>query len=515
MMSARFVTRVRVVTALCLLFAVIIIGKLYVLQIVHGAEYARAADAQSVELEDPLLNRGTIYFADKEGTLITAATLRPVADTAHASGTGEGAPHQRYYPGGSLAAHALGFVAYNNDNEQKGRYGLERYYEQTLARGGNDSYSNFFVELFSGFAGTLSGAGGQGDIVTTIEPSVQSELERVLAEYATAWSPELAGGIVMDPKTGEIVAMAAAPTFDPNTFNEEEGTGVFKNPMVESVFEMGSIMKPLTVAAGLDSGAITESSTYEDTGCVTYDTKKICNFDLKARGIVPVQQILSQSLNVGSAYIAVKMGSENFRSYFLDRYKLGSETGIDLPGEVRGLTENLRSDRRVELATAAFGQGIAITPVETVRAMSALANGGFLVTPHVVRAVRYDTGVLRALSWVQGEQVLKAETVVAVSRMLTKVVDESLVDGKLKLERYSVAAKTGTAQIANPAGGGYFADRYLHSFFGYFPSYDPQFVVFLFASEPKGAAYSSQTWAQPFGTLVKFLINYYNVAPDR
>ncbi len=513
MINARFITRVRVVTALCLLVAVVIIGKLYFLQIIHGEEYARRADAQSVELKNPLLNRGTIYFSDKGGNLITAATLSDIG-TSHSTSSGQATEHQRYYPGGSLAAQTLGFVAYNNDNEQKGRYGLERYYEQTLARGGADSYSNFFVELFSGFAGATKD-GGRGNVITTIEPSVQSELERTLETYASSWHPALSGGIIMNPSNGEIVAMAVSPSFDLNIFNEQVSPNIFKNPHNESVYEMGSIIKPLTIAVGLDSGTIVEESTYDDIGCITLEQKKICNFDFLARGVIPMQQILSQSLNVGAAYVALKIGPDIFREYFLNRYKLGTETGIDLPGEIRGLVQNLQSPRQVEYATAAFGQGIAITPVETVRALASLGNGGLLVTPHLVRAVKYDTGVTHTLSWSAGEQVLKPETSTTVSRMLTNVVDTTLANGKLKMEHYSIAAKTGTAQIADPVNGGYYADKYLHSFFGYFPSYDPKFVVFLFAVEPTGASYASQTWAMPFGDLVKFLINYYSIPPDR
>lgn len=518
-MNTRFIVRVRVVTALCIVAALVIVGKLYFLQIMHGEEYARLADAQSVELKNPLLNRGTIYFSAKDGTLLTAATLRDISASSKADATSSptagSSDHQRYYPGGSLAAQTLGFVAYNNDDEQKGRYGLERYYEQTLARGGAGTYSNFFVELFSELGSKEAAGGGQGDIITTIEPSVQSELERTLAAYAASWSPALAGGIIMDPSNGEIIAMAVSPAFDLNKFNEQTGTGIFKNPLPESVYEMGSIIKPLTIAAGLDSGTITEASTYNDTGCITLEQKKICNFDLRARGTIPMQEILSQSLNVGSAYVATKMGPDIFREYFLNRYKLGTETGIDLPGEIRGLVANLNSPRQVEYATAAFGQGIASTPVETVRALASLGNGGLLVAPHLVRAVKYDTGITRTLSWGSPQQILKPETSTAISRMLTKVVDTTLADGKLKMERYSIAAKTGTAQIANPAGGGYYEDRYLHSFFGYFPSFAPRFVVFLFAVEPTGASFSSQTWALPFGGLVKFLINYYNISPDR
>jgi cell division protein FtsI/penicillin-binding protein 2 len=169
----------------------------------------------------------------------------------------------------------------------------------------------------------------------------------------------------------------------------------------------------------------------------------------------------------------------------------------------------------VEFDTASFGQGIATTPVETARALATLANGGLLVTPHFVKAIHYDTGITKTLNWPEPAQVLKPETTLAVSRMLTSVVDLSLANGAIKNEHYSVAAKTGTAQINNPAGGGYYADKYLHSFFGYFPSYNAKFIIFLFAFKPNGAPFASQTWAPPFHTLTQFLINYYTVPPDR
>ncbi|MCC7500620.1 penicillin-binding protein 2 [Candidatus Nomurabacteria bacterium] len=507
--AARFALRVRLIAGLLIVIALVIIGRLYLVQIVHGEEYARKADAQLSIQKDPLLNRGSIYMTSKDGERVVAATLRPIDESSEDE-------HQRYYPGGSLAAQTLGFVAYNNDDEQKGRYGLERYYEQTLARPGEELYKNFFVELFGGIRDVLSDTPSHGDIITTIEPTVQSELERALVAYEESWTPKLAGGIVMDPNTGEIVAMALSPTFDLNYFNKQESTSIFANAMAESVFEMGSIMKPLTVAAGLDAGVITEATTYNDTGCVEMDQKRFCNHDLVARGPgTTMQQVLSESLNLGASFVAGKLEPEEMRHYFIGRYKFGQETGVDLPGELRGLTQNLLSNRQIEHSTASFGQGLAVTPIQMVRALATLGNGGYLVTPHLVRAVRDESGLERPLGWGEPERVLKQETSTAISRMLTEVVDEALVDGKIKLERHSVAAKTGTAQIANPGGGGYYADRYLHSFFGYFPSFDPRFIVFLFAEEPQGAAFSSQTWAMPFHTLTEFLINYYNIPPDR
>jgi len=573
MTKALFVGRVRFVTALFALLSIVIVGRLYLLQVVRADMYTMRADAQFAPPASPLLMRDSIYFTDKNGTLITAATLTQgftlainpakvadaeslyislsqiVQELSHddfiARATKEGSLYQmvaerldaqtaaaihelsllgvilsknqwRFYPGGSLAAQELGFVAYNNGNVLEGRYGLERYWEQTLARQDSDLYTNFFVQLFGAAQAVFNGTPQTGDLLTTIEPSVQAELERTLTAYANDWHPRLAGGIVMDPKTGEIYAMAINPTFDLNAFGAQKNPFIFKNTMVEDVFEMGSIMKPLTIAAGIDSGAITPESIYKDTGCITVDTKKICNYDLRARGEVPMQEILSQSLNLGASYVATQMGPAVMRDYFLNRYKLGEETGIDLPSEAHGLTDNIaKSSRQVEFDTASFGQGIAVTPIAMVQALATLANGGKLVPPHFVRAVRYDSGITRALSWAGSSQALQPGSALAVSRMLTQVVDTALVDGKIKIERHSVAAKTGTAQIANPQGGGYYTDRFLHSFFGYFPSYDARFIVFLFALEPQGASYSSQTWALPFHSLTQFLISYYDIPPDR
>ncbi len=542
------------------------------LQVVRGETYRAKADAQFIEPASPLVDRNAIFFTDKSGNQIVGATLKSgyalsvnpkkVVDAealyeavkestsfsrevflqkvgnkntqyvlvaehlsderdkellkANIPGLIVEQDRWRFYPGGTLAAQTIGFVAYKGDT-QEGRYGLERYYEHTLVRPTDTLYGNFFVELFGNVQHILSGTPQTGDLVTTLEPSTQAELERQLAAYASKWRPKLAGGIVMNPKNGEIVAMAVVPTFNLNDFGSQRDPLIFANPLVENVYEMGSIIKPITVAAGIDSGAITAQSTYNDTGRIEVDGYPISNHDGKARGVVAVQEILSQSLNLGASYIATKMGPTKMKEYFLDKFKFGQETGIDLPGEVRGLTDNLTQAgaRPVEFNTASFGQGVALTPIATVRALATLANGGYLVTPHLVKAVQYDSGVTTDKAWNHDERVLNERSTIEVSRMLTKVVDEALLKGEIKIPNYSVAAKTGTAQIANPAGGGYYSDRFLHSFFGYFPSYDAKFVIFLFALEPQGATYSSQTLTAPFHELTEFLINYYAVPPDR
>ncbi|HEY5383515.1 MAG TPA: penicillin-binding transpeptidase domain-containing protein, partial [Candidatus Paceibacterota bacterium] len=217
----------------------------------------------------------------------------------------------------------------------------------------------------------------------------------------------------------------------------------------------------------------------------------------------------------GASFIATRMGSTTMRDYFTNHYDLGQKTGIDLPAEQYGLVNNLQSGRQVEFDTAAFGQGIAITPVETIRALATLANGGKLVTPHLVKAIRYDSGITKTLNGGIPEQVLKPETTAAVSQMLTTVVDTVLDNGAVKMEHYSIAAKTGTAQIVDPSTGSYYSDTYLHSYFGYLPSYKAKFIVFLFAFKPVGAPYASETWSNSFIDLTRFLVNYYDLPPDR
>jgi cell division protein FtsI (penicillin-binding protein 3)/stage V sporulation protein D (sporulation-specific penicillin-binding protein) len=569
-MNKRFLSRARMLTLLCVAVTLVLVGRLYYLQVMRGAQYRARADAQFTQPAAPLLDRGLIYLTDNTGAQIAAAIIKDgfsiavnptkvtdaqklcealngmmtlTQDECIAKATKQGTQYQvlaqhltsdqgtslegeqipgliieedrwRDYPGGSLAAQEIGFVAYDNSNTQQGVYGLEKEYNATLERTDNDLYTNFFVELFGGVKSLIEGQPQEGDIITTIDPNVQSELEQQLAAYDQTWHPQLSGGIIMNPQNGEIYAMAVSPTFDLNSFNTQTDPLIYANPMVQNVYEMGSIIKPLTMAAGLDSGAVTENETYNDTGCITVDSKKICNFDLKARGVIPMQQILSQSLNVGASFVATQMGSTTMRDYFLNHYAMSTTTGIDLPGEQAGIFNNLNSPRAVEYDTASFGQGIAMTPIETIRALAVLANGGYIVTPHLVRSIRYTTGITQNLPWPRVGPELKPETATTIQRMLTNVVDQAFAKG-MSFPNYSLAAKTGTAQIANPAGGGYYTDKYLHSYMGFFPSYNAKYIIFLFGYEPVGAPYSSETWGTTFHQIVQFLINYYDVPPDR
>lgn len=571
-MNALRAYRVRLLGGAMCLFALVLVGRLYYLQAVKSQIYLDQADRQYVKSGTALFDRGSIFWSLKDGTLVSAATLntgytiaaetkkveypediinglsgiieideeklidmftlkqspyREIArrvdedtvkriEALELTGVSALKERWRYYPGDSVGANVLGFLGFEEDGETySGRYGLERYYNDVLQRKSSDAYVNFFAQIFSGINDVIfSGEESEGSVVTTIEPSVQSELEKKIASVESSWKSDLTGGIIMDPNTGEIYAMALNPTFNPNDFAKEKNQNIFGNALVDRVYEMGSIIKPLTMAAGLDAGVVTPTTRYTDLGYVIANGAKVSNFDGRGRGDVNMQAVLNDSLNTGMAFVVQKLGNKALANYFKD-LGFGEETGIDLPGEVHGLIKNLESPRDIEYITASFGQGIALTPIETVRALSALGNGGYLPNPHLVKRIDYISGFSKSIEYENREQVFKPETSEAITRMLVRVVDEALLKGAVKLDKYSVAAKTGTAQMAKESGGGYYEDRYLHSFFGYFPAYKPKFIVFLFTVYPKGAEYASHTLTYPFIDLVKFLINYYEVPPDR
>ena len=489
----------------------IFILRLIDLQVIKHDQFELEARSQyQVDMGD-VFNRGSIYFTNKNGDHILAADIE---EDKVKKGDKEVVLRNRVYPLGDIGSKVLGFVAYD-ENTRKGQYGIEKYYDDVLGRDSSKLYTNFFAEMFTDIKGNIMSNKSvyEGDVVLTVDVEVQRALHKVLEETHNKWNSDVIGGIVMDPSDGRIIAMDELPTYDNNDFSKVEDFKVYKNDLISGVYEMGSIIKPITMASALDAGVVDENTFYNDVGVRELGGFKVRNYDGKARGWSNVQLILDKSLNIGIVFLVEKLGGEKFSEYFR-KFGIGSETGIDLPNEAAGLTKNLDSGIFVDSATAGFGQGIAITPIQTIRALAALGNGGKLVNPYITDSLVYDNGLTKKIVPDQGEQILKDDTSERISRMLVHVVDNALQNGKWKKEHYTVAAKTGTAQIPRP-GGGYYDDRYLHSFFGYFPAYNPKYIVFLYHTYPKGAEYASQTLTEPFYKITDFLISYFGVQPDR
>jgi cell division protein FtsI/penicillin-binding protein 2 len=561
--------RINYVFLAFVLVGVAIIVRLFILQVVSGDYYSVLAVRQHTNGSNSIEpRRGSIYFQNKNGELITAADTKigfnifinprqlaasggdsetiynklngiVLIDKAHFTGrldrrddpfeevatrVDEGVANKvralsipgvgvksvewRNYPAGSVASRVVGFFGFNGD-ELEGRYGIERQYEGAL-RGNYDNTTSGFLSKLSGI---LAGPQEGYDVVLTVNIDAQMYLEKMLAKAMQEWHGKSAGGVVLEPKTGKILAMAGLPNFDPNTYQKERDIHIFTNPLVESIYEFGSVFKPLTMAAALDKGAVKPTTKYYDKGFLVLDSKRIANFDNKGRGEVDMQRVLNDSLNTGAVFAMQQLGKQNFYNYMVN-YGLDSATGIDLPGEVFGSLSNLDTTRDIEYATASYGQGIAVTALAAARAFASLGNGGILMRPYIVeKVVRSGEPDIITQPKSQGK-VIGTETSETISRMLVKVVDEALLGGAVKDPHYTIAAKTGTAYIPDKASGGY-SEEMIHSVFGYAPGFDPKFLVFLYIEKPQGVTYASHSLGQPTIDIIHFLLNYYNVPPDR
>ena len=424
--------------------------------------------------------------------------FKKLKDVYYTSGIHLEKIEKRKYPFRHRASHVLGFVGYDEKSKSyNGRYGLESYYQSELESGEVDESIG---------------------IVTSIEPNVQNFLEVKLQTIKDEWDSKLVGGIVLDPRTGEIVASAVVPTFDPNVFNKEKDVSIYRNPIVENVYEFGSIFKPITVAIGIDSNSVELDDTYHDKGFIFSNGRKISNYDGEGRGPgTTIQAILSDSLNTGIAFLIEKTGNKIFAGY-LNAFALQDPTGVDLPREKGGLVSNLKNLRTIEYITAGYGQGIAITPISMIRILSTLANDGVAITPKIVTHQKKNDVLFEVVNKNKrdiGKRIFDKETTDEVTKMLVKIYDEDLYGGRFKNPNYQIAIKTGTALMVDPKTRKYSEDKVLHSFFGYFPASKPEFLVLLFGVGIDRKYFAASSLTRPFSEISDYLISYYDLLPDR
>lgn len=417
---------------------------------------------------------------------------------------------KRYYPNGNLAAQVLGFVG----TDDKGLDGLEMVLDDELKGGvqqeivATDNKGNaIFGSVLSKFLPD------KGKSVTlTIDATIQFIAERALDKAMEDTGAKHASVIVMDPKTGEILAMANRPTYDPNHYSQGSEED-FKNIAVTNLYEPGSTFKPIIASAALASGKWKLDQVYNDKGAFAANGHIIRNWDGEGHGPVRLLDILKYSLNTGMAEIGTLTGADILSKYVRD-YGFGSETGIELPGEGEGILYNPDDMSKLDVATMSIGQGIAVTPLQMVRAFGALANGGAMMKPHIIKSYSNSQGDVTSTTEtsVVGQPV-PAETVKTIVDILEKEVSEG-GGTKAMVEGYHFAGKTGTAQKLDTKHGGYLDGQYIASFIGFGPVEDPKFVVLVVIDDPqKGSLYGSQLAAPVFKDIVSQLVRYYQMSP--
>ncbi|MBI5420816.1 MAG: penicillin-binding protein 2 [Parcubacteria group bacterium] len=391
---------------------------------------------------------------------------------------------KRSYPNKELGASILGFVT-DEYNTPSGQYGIEEMEQKQL--GDSDRPAN---------------------VVLTLDYNIQQKGEQALDDLMKEWKAESATLIVEDPKTGAILAMAQKPGFDPNNYGEAPLRS-FLNQNISSSYEPGSVFKALTYAGALDAGRITPETTYFDTGSLSMSGYTIRNWDKKSHGTQTMVGVLENSLNTGAAFIEKQLGPDLFLKYVKD-FGFGTKTGIDLPGEMVGNVNNLRGFGELHFATASFGQGIAVTPLQLITAMSTIANKGKLMKPFIVDRLEYGDGVVEVTQPKVTRTILGEETAKKTVDALVSVVDH----GKIGVvPGYRVGGKTGTAQIPSSRGG--YEEAYIHSFVGFAPADDPKFIILIKLVRPVGAPLSGMTVVPAFRELTKFLLDYYSIQPTR
>lgn len=418
------------------------------------------------------------------------------------SGIVIGEEERRVYPEGSLAAHALGYVGWT-DQGQIGRYGIEEYFNKSLAGdlgwlfNERDTTGAFIGVGTSNFQPPTDGQ----DVTLTIDRVIQAIIEEELKNGVEKYGAERGSMVVMNPKTGAILGMATYPTFDPNYYYAITKASVQANPVVSDIFEPGSILKPLVMAAAIEEGLIEPDTTMTDSGPVHVADRVINTFDGKHYGVQTMTQVLEQSNNVGMVWVGQKLGEEKLYDY-ARRFGVGEQTGIELAGETRS-TLPAPSDWNVTtVATTSFGQGIALTPIQALNGINAIANRGVLMQPYIT-AKRTPTSV---------RKVVSDATANKVSSMMVSVIENG-VAGLARVPGYYLAGKTGTAQVPDERGK-YSPDRKIISFVGFGPMEDPQFSILVKLDNPAGLSFASGTAAPMFRNVAEKLLNYYQIPPD-
>jgi cell division protein FtsI (penicillin-binding protein 3) len=412
---------------------------------------------------------------------------------------------KRVYPSNDLACQILGFVGVDST----GLAGIESRYDSVLAGkpgvllGERDPYGR---PIPGGVQKNIDAVDGH-DIVLTIDKDIQYHAQIEITKAVKKWGAKAGSVVVMNPKNGEIYAMASTPTFNPNNFAKAKAAA-FRNRPISDAYEPGSTIKCLTAASAIDKGLVTPSTKFQLPPTLRIAGRTI--HDAEDRGGVKwsLSQIVTMSSNVGAVKVGLRLGKKGLYDYF-SKFGLTEATGVDYPGEARGWLPSPKLWSASSIANIPFGQGISATPLQLCRAIGAIANNGVMTTPHFLLDVPQDKSANR--TW-PSRRAISVKTSKSTTAMMRKVVTEG-TGTAAKVHGYSVAGKTGTAQVALPNGRGYASGTYIGSFIGYLPAEDPQLLICVKLDQPRNSIFGGTVAAPVFSTLARFSVEHLKIQP--
>ncbi|MGC9045753.1 MAG: peptidoglycan D,D-transpeptidase FtsI family protein [Thermodesulfovibrio sp.] len=552
-MQKRFIL-LKIILLIC--FASVIFRLGLIMFVEHEAYFARAK-IQQIKKEEIIPKRGNIYdrmgrelaiSLEKESLFIDPASLKSVqavnvlknyvkvnpeqieklseknirflwlqrkvdSDLAEKikalkiEGVGSVIEGARFYPKGFLASHVIGFV---NIDEQ-GMEGLERQYDQYLRAEKTLKTVTVDARGKKLSQGDLKDVKGN-DVFITIDEGLQYIVEKYLDEAVKKWQASSATAIMMDPFTGEILALANRPTYDPNNLKSIKNIGIIRNRAITDLYEPGSTFKIVTATAALEEGIVKPYTKFDcSQGYIEVGGKKIK--DVHRSGVLTFEEVIQKSSNVGTIKIAMMLGKEKLYQY-IKKFGFGEKTGIDLPGEISGYIRSPQKWSGTSIGAIPIGQEVGVTALQILRAYSAIANGGYLVKPFVVSDIRSPDGNILYKSVIQRQKIISDKTAKIMREILKKVTEQGGTATQAKLDGNDVAGKTGTAQKYDPKTHRYSKDRFVSSFVGFIPAQNPRIAMIVVIQDPKGAHYGGVVAAPVFKAIADEALAYLNVPRD-
>jgi len=414
---------------------------------------------------------------------------------------------KRVYPKGTLASHIIGFV--NLDN--KGIEGVEKGYEKYLTAKEESSYVTRDAKGNSLSEGSTKEIRGN-DIVLTIDEGLQFILEKNLAAAMKKWNAVSATAIMMDPFTGEILAMANRPTFDPGELSDVNLSEV-RNRAITDCYEPGSTFKIVVGIAALEEKVVNPETRFDcSAGTIEVGGRRIK--DDHKHGVLAFREVIQKSSNVGTIKTALMVGKPKVYEY-IKKFGFGDKTGIDLQGEISGLVKSPDKWSGTSIGAMAIGQEIAVTPLQVLRAYSAVANGGYLVTPHVVKEIRSPDGTIVIRVEPKTQRIISAETAAVFRGILKSVTEQGGTATEAAVEGNDVAGKTGTAQLFDPKTKHYSKTRFIGSFVGFVPAENPRLAMIVVIKEPRGQIYGGVVAAPVFRDIANQALSYLTIPMDK